>query len=435
MQNLEKSTKGIRVGNGGYFVNKKHIILREPSEECVLDMQEVGAEVARGMDGRNICLFGMAAVVEDENDPSITHRADNATLINEGIIEIYLNEMVEAYKDKIKENKDDSSHLYNFVRCYAMCGGKNCLLVNEGTIRIHVDQEDKNVPVYIMTVSAGEKTTMINNGTIELVGKGSSETQARVMTIHASDPMIINNGNIKIDVDETSTVRVLATTTIGGSLTNFGLIDIRTSGKIMTIGRMGDTQVLNTGKINIDFPARFVKQNVSFLFQSDPLACAVYEHCPPDIDLTTPPVVNLGEINVDLEGSEASTERAVAFGFYTEMIPGGEHNNAHKYENPGKINVTSSGPYEFVTAELGCNLQAVKDIPFDIKIGTWNTSARDFAKTKDLILCKSGRVDLSEAVFVIEGGDGNYKAEDLVAQTGDGHTFSISGTETMKIET
>ena len=73
-------------------------------------------------------------------------------------------------------------------------------------------------------------------------------------------------------------------------------------------------------------------------------------------------------------------------------------------------------------------------ICFYKKIGKWHTTARDFASTKDLILCKSGNVDLSEAVFEIEGGTGDYKAEDLIAQTGDGQTFSISGTETMKIE-
>ena len=85
-------------------------------------------------------------------------------------------------------------------------------------------------------------------------------------------------------------------------------------------------------------------------------------------------------------------------------------------------------------AELGCNYQCPKDLPYAIKIGKWHTTARDFASTKDLILCKSGNVDLSEAVFEIEGGSGNYKAEDLISQTDDGQTFSISGADTMKFE-
>ncbi|MBQ9443803.1 MAG: hypothetical protein IJU43_05845 [Lachnospiraceae bacterium] len=435
LENLEKTSDGIRTGSGSYLVNKKHIVVGKPSKTCVIDMQEVGSEAAKGMSGRNIAIYGMAAVVDSEDNPSIVHLAENATLINEGIIEIYLNEMVEAYKDQLKENKDDQSKLYNFIRCYAMGAGKNSLLINEGIIRLHIDQEDEDAPVYVLTMSGGEKSTVINNGTIELTGKGTFSSQLRAMTVHANDPTIINNGLIKIDVAESSTVRVLATTKLGGSISNFGEIDVTSSGKIMTIGRMADTHVLNAGKMNIDFKAHFVEQKVSFLYQSDPLACAIYEHCPPGLKIThIPPVVNTGEINILLEGSEASTDRAVAFGIYTEMIPGGEHTQVHRYENTGTIKLSVSGPYKLVTAELGCNYQCPKDLPYDIKIGTWNTDARDFAKTKDLILCKSGRVDLSEAVFVINGGDGDYKAEDLVAQTDDGETFSISGTETMKIE-
>ncbi len=435
LDNLEKTSEGIRVGSGSYLVNKKHIIVGKPSKTCVIDMQEVGAEAAKGMTGRNIAIYGMAAVVYSEEDPNIVHLAENATLINEGIIEIYLNEMVEAYKDQIKENKDDTSKLYNFIRCYAMGAGKNSLLINEGIIRLHIDQEDEEAPVYVLTMSGGEKSTVINNGTIELTGKGTFASQLRAMTVHANDPTIVNNGLIKIDVAESSTVRVLATTKLGGSISNFGEIDVTSSGKIMTIGRMADTHVLNAGKMNIDFKAHFVEQKVSFLYQSDPLACAIYEHCPPGLKIThIPPVVNTGEINIHLEGSEGSTDRAVAFGIYTEMIPGGEHTLVHKYENPGTIKLTTSGPYKLVTAELGCNYQCPKDLPYAIKIGKWHTTARDFASTKDLILCKSGNVDLSEAVFEIEGGSGSYKAEDLISQTDDGQTFTISGADTMKFE-
>ncbi len=436
LENLEETTDGIRVGSGSYLVNKKHIVVGKPSKTCVLDMQEVGSDAVQGMSGRNIAIYGMAAVVESEDDPSVVNLAENATLINEGIIEIYLDEMVEAYKDQLKANKDDTSKLYNFIRCYAMGAGKNSLLINEGIIRLHIDQKDEDAPVYVLTICGGEKSTVINNGTIELTGKGTFASQIRALTIHANDPTIVNNGLIKIDVDESSTVRVLATTKLGGSISNFGEIDVTSSGKIMTIGRMADTHVLNTGKINIDFKAHYVKQKVSFLFQSDPLACAFYEHCPAGLKIThIPPIVNTGEINILLEGSEASTDRAVAFGFYTEMIPGGDYPQVHKYENSGTIKLSTSGPYKLTTAELGCNYQCPKDAPYKIKIGEWHTTARDFANTKDLILCKSGNIDLSEAVFEIEGGSGDYKAEDLVAKTDNAQTFSISGAETMKIET
>ncbi len=438
LDNLEQTTEAIRVGAGGYAVNRKHIIIRKPAEDCVMDVQEYNAEVPGGMSGRNIGIFGMAAIEPDKNRPGISNVAENATLINEGIIDIYVDEMVKAYKDQIKKNKDDESRPYNFVRCYAMVGGKNCMLLNEGILRVHLDQEDEECPVYLFTTSSGENATVINNGTLELIGKGSFESQVRAMTIHSHHPTIINNGTIKVDVEKSSTVRILATTKTAGSMCNFGEINVTSSGKIMTIGRMADTHVLNAGKMNIDFKAHYVKQNVSFLFQSDPLASAVFEHCPPGFEFTIPPVVNSGEMNVHVEGSEQSTDRAVAFGIYTEMIPGGEHNLVHAYENSGNINVTSSGPYDLTTAELGINYQAPKDLPFPIKIGRWNTTARDFAKTRDLIAVRSGNVDLSDAVFGIKGAKGDYKAEDLVTQFDDakekGQTFSIRGAETMKIE-
>ncbi len=439
LDNLEKSTQAIHCGEGGYLVNKKHIIIREPSAENTMDIQEYNAEVAQGMSGRNIAIYGMACIEEDKDRPGITNVAANATLINEGIIEIYLNEMVKAYKDQIKANKDDESKPYNFIRAYTMVGGKNCLVINNGILRIHLDQEDDKAPVYVFTTSSGEKATVINNGLLELVGKGSSESQLRAMTIHSHVPSIINNGQINIDVEDSSTIRVLATTKTGGAICNFGEINVKSSGKIMTIGRMADTNILNEGKVNVDFKAKWVKQNVSFLFQSDPLACAIYEHCPPGFDFVLPPIVNSGDINVDVEGSEASTDRAVAFGIYTEMIPGGEHTLEHRYDNSGNINVTHSGMYDLVTAELGINYQCPKNLPFPAKILRWNTVARDFANTRDFVLAKSVNMDLSEAVIGVKGGDGNYKAEDLIVQTDQakeqGETFSIIGAETLKIET
>lgn len=431
---LEKVTEGLRTSAGGYLVNKKHIIIRKPSESCVADIQETGLG-GLSPNGRNICLYAMAAVGNDENDPAKQKLFPNATLINKGIIEIYANDMVKAYKDKLKESKDDTSHPYNFVRCFAMLAGKNSMIVNEGIIRIHVDQEDEEAPVYVLSLEGGKNSTVINNGTIELTGKGTFSTQARVMALPFDDVNIINNGDIRVDVEKTSTVRVMAVTGKRGSIANYGRIDVASSGRIMTIARLADTHMINAGDVNINFRARYVIQKVSFLYQSNPLACGIYEHCMPNND-PLPPIVNSGRINVNLEGSEQSTEHAVAFGIYSEMA--GDEKQTHRFENTGEIHVTSSGPFAFTTAELGCNVQSAKNFPYDIKIGEWNTSHRDFANTKDVILCKSGRVDLSEAVFGIKGGSGEVKAEELVTQTREGKealdTFVISGTDTMRIE-
>ncbi len=435
IQNPEKTTDGIRTSAGSYLVNKKHIVIGKPTATCVADIQEKAVAAGQILNGRNIALYGMAALTDDAEDPKRQHLAPNATLINEGIIEIYLDEMVKAYKDQIQANKDDTSRLYRFVKIFAIATGKDSMIVNEGIIRIHFDQEDEDTPVYCETLVAGEKSTIINNGTIELTGRGTFATQARAIAVPADNVTIINNGNIVADIERTSTVRLLATTGKGGSIANYGQIDVKSSGRLMTIARFADTHILNAGKVNIDFNAHFIEQKVSFLFQSYPLACGIYEHCMPNESLL-PPLINSGEINIMLHGSEESTDKAVAFGIYSEMV--GEEKQVHRFENTGKINVTSDGPYELTTAELGCNIQSAKDYPYDIKIGEWNTANRDFAKSKDLILCKSGRVDLSEAVFTIEGGSGTYTAQDLVAQTDAGRetndTFVISEADQMSVE-
>ncbi len=433
IQNPEKTTDGIRADAGAYLVNYKHIMIKEPSKTCVADIQERAVAAGQILNGRNIALYAMAALTDDKNDPERQHLAPNVTLINEGIIEIYLDEMVKAYKDQIQANKDDTAHLYRFVKCFAIAAGKNSLIVNEGIIRVHFDQENADTPVYGETLLAGEGSTIINNGTIELVGKGTFATQARAIAVPADNVTIVNNGEIKVDIEKTSTVRVLATTGKGGSIVNYGKIDVTSSGRLMTIARFADTHVINAGKVNIDFKAHFIEQKVSFLFQSYPLACAIYEHCMPNESIL-PPLINSGEINMKLEGSKESTDKAVAFGIYSEMV--GEEKQVHRFENTGTISVTSTGPYKLTTAELGCNIQSAKDYPYDIQIGEWKTSAREFADTRDLILCKSGRVDLSDADFMIEGG-GSYTAQDLVVQTEEGKeakdTFVISGADTMKI--
>ena len=104
-----------------------------------------------------------------------------------------------------------------------------------------------------------------------------------------------------------------------------------------------------------------------------------------------------------LEGTEASTPHAVCFGIYSEMV--GEEKQVHVFENSGTIHVSKSGPYDFLVAEMGNNVQSAKDFPYQIQIRKWKTKSRDFAKTKDLFACSSGLYDFSQAEFVNENGE------------------------------
>ena len=142
-------------------------------------------------------------------------------------------------------------------------------------------------------------------GLFELLGNGSFDTQTRVIALPVNNVTIINNGKINVDVEKVSTVRVLATTGIGGTIANYGSIRINSTGRIMTIARFANTHLINAGDIDIVSRAHFIVNKVSFLYQSYPLACAFYEHSLPNTQLV-PPLVNKGTVKIHLEGSEAS---------------------------------------------------------------------------------------------------------------------------------
>ena len=239
-----------------------------------------------------------------------------------------------------------------------------------------------------------------------------------------------------MDVEKASTVRVLATTGIGGTIANYGSIRINSTGRIMTIARFANTHLINAGDIDIVSRAHFIVNKVSFLYQSYPLACAFYEHSLPNTQLV-PPLVNKGTVKIHLEGSEASTPKAVAFGIYSEMV--GKEEHIHRMENTGSITVSKSGPYDFLVAEVGVNAQSAKDFPYHVEIGEWHTEARNFTETKDLFVCNSGIFDFAHTRLTLTGDNAvpDVKAESLVYQRDEamqrGDTFQVLNADKLVI--
>ncbi|MBQ3655954.1 MAG: hypothetical protein II956_03775 [Bacteroidales bacterium] len=392
---MNTTTIALRSQQGRYSVNKDHIIISEPQQCNIADIQEQAIAAGQILNGRNIALYGMAALIDDPENPGRQHLASNATLVNEGIIEIHLDKMVKAYKDQIKKNPKDENGIYRFIKCFAMAAGKNSMIVNNGVIKVYFDYDDNDLtPVYGETLLAGESSTIINNGEIQLLGNGSYNTQARAIAVPADNMTIVNNGKISLDMLKASTIRILATTGKGGSILNYGKIFVKSQGRIMTVARFADTNMINAGEIELVSVAKFIENKVSFLYQSYPLACAFYEHFLPN-ENPVPPIINSGKIKIHLEGSQESTEKAVAFGIYSELV--GQETQCHVFENTGEITLTKSGPFDFQIAEVGFNVQSAKDMPFDVEIRRWKTKKRDFNTTKDLFVCGSGRFDLSKA--------------------------------------
>ena len=394
--------KSLSFKAGEYGVNRGHLVISSP-EGCTADIQEQAIAAGQILNGRNIALYAMAALKDDPEHPGRQHLAPNATLVNEGVIEIHLDEMVKAYKDQVKASPKDEKGIYRFVKCFAMAAGKESMLINNGIIKVYFDYDkESDTPVYGETLLAGENSTIINNGEIQLLSNGSFNTQARAIAVPADNMTIINNGKISLDMERASTIRILATTGVGGSILNYGKISVKAPGRIMTVARFADTHLMNSGEIDIVSKAMFIENKVSFLYQSYPLACAFYEHSLPNKKAVAP-IINSGTIKVHLEGSEASTPHAVVFGIYSEMV--GEETQLHVFENSGTITVSKSGPYDFLVAEMGNNVQSAKDFPYQIQIRKWKTKSRDFAKTKDLFACSSGIYDFSQAELVNENGE------------------------------
>ena len=435
MENIVE--KSVRVGSAGYYVNREHLVITKPEAGNVADITEQAIAAGKVLKGRNIVLYALAALMDDEENPGQQRLAPNATLINEGVIEIHMHDIVDAYKAQVKATPDDPNGTYRFVKCFAMAAGKDSTIINEGIIRIYFDQEkDLETAVYGETLLSGENSTVINNGTIELLGNGSFDTQTRVIALPVNNVTIINNGKINVDVEKASTVRVLATTGIGGTIANYGSIRINSTGRIMTIARFANTHLINAGDIDIVSRAHFIVNKVSFLYQSYPLACAFYEHSLPNTQLV-PPLVNKGTVKIHLEGSEASTPKAVAFGIYSEMV--GKEEHIHRMENTGSITVSKSGPYDFLVAEVGVNAQSAKDFPYHVEIGEWHTEARNFTETKDLFVCNSGIFDFAHTRLTLTGDNAvpDVKAESLVYQRDEamqrGDTFQVLNADKLVI--
>ncbi len=121
--NLKITEQSLRTGSGAYGVNRNHIVITRPQARNIADITEQAIAAGQVLNGRNIALYGMAALVDDEANPGRHHLAPNATLVNEGIIEIHLDEMVKAYKEQIKPTPDDTKGLYRFIKCFAMAAG------------------------------------------------------------------------------------------------------------------------------------------------------------------------------------------------------------------------------------------------------------------------------------------------------------------------
>lgn len=385
------------VSTGGYAVNYGNIDVSSPQGEGCFHYSYTNVPNNPGVWVQNVCLAGMAALEPNLERPGEMQFASHATLINRGIIDIHFDEIYRFYMDKKAKTDTPDDFRFDTVRCFAMLAGDDSLLINEGTINVYLDQDiEAIVSLYACAIWGNARSLMINRGHVNFIGNGSYQSFVRGIGSMASDLKAINEGTVTVKLDRAYQTRILHTAGKGGTLLNRGNISVDTCGRIMVIGSLMGTRMENDGEIDVTSHAVSIKNIVPYHYQFDPLATAFYEHFLPN-DEQTAPTVNRGSIKVHLAGADLSGKNAAAFGFYLMQIGASDQETpVHMLINEGTVEVTQEGPEHYLTAEVGVNIQSPGDNAFNIKIGQWNTNKRDFASTKDLFVCRSAVFDLTD---------------------------------------
>ena len=234
---------------------------------------------------------------------------------------------------------------------------------------------------------------LINRGEIHFYGNGSYQSLVRGVGGVANNMHVVNEGVITVDVERAFQTRILHSAGFGGSLINKGKIKIDVSGRIMTMGSVTGTTMINEGEIDVISRATLINGKIPYLFNFPPMATGMYEHFRPGKMLPAP-VVNKGTIKVHLVGSEKSGSEAIAFGFYYQMENKDENNETpvRYVSNEGTVEVTQEGPQNYITAELGVNMQLEIDNPVKLKVFKWN-----IGKADHVLACRSAIFDLKES--------------------------------------
>jgi len=423
------SGKAIVVGKGGYAVNEHILDISEPTGVNYFEYTHGNIPNQPGVRVKNIALCALAALEENPDRPGETMLASQATLINRGVINIHFDKIYALYKERKDKTENPSFTDHDTVRCYAMAAGDNSMLINEGTINVYMDNDiDARVSLYGCAMWANAHSLMLNRGEINFIGNGSFQSYIRGIGSMDSHLQCINEGTVNVDLKRAYQTRILHTAGQYGSLLNNGKITVKTTGRIMVLGSLCGTRMTNNGDIDVVSVATWLENIVSYHYQFDPLATVFYEHFMAN-DLPACPTVNTGHIKVHLLGSEVSGKNAVAFAYYLHQVGNNGKFAVHRLENTGSIEITQEGPVTYNTAEVGVNMQSVGDNPVPVKIVKWVTKKRDFAEHHDLFNCRSARFDLTEIQLLSETGEALAKDKNMVWQLPE----SVSAGETCEV--
>lgn len=371
--------------------------------------------------------------LEGKNEVDTLRSVEDVTLVNKGVIEIHTKKIVELYEKQTynpeAETEDDANPI-EYLRVFGLCStGKNCTVINEGTIEVWFDH-DPNTPIWVygFAMAGGEGSQIINKGTISFRGNGSRRTRMRGIAITGQGASAINAGTMDIDVAMAEDSRMITCGENLCTIVNEGEMKGRVPGSLFGMTHYGTNTILNRGTINLtSIP---VPQGQTSILEEDlNVVCAFY-NVYNQTRKTIPPMTNEGTVNICIEGDESTPESWQGYGMFYDLV-GGNRTEAGLINN-GTIRVAQSGPKHFDMGEAGfrCRAFAAANFACKVQLGHWRTEFRDFSKTKDLFVAKgmemnfaNGIIELVKPADYQDGTSYSIAPESLIYEASNGTTI------------
>lgn len=384
--------------------------------------------------------YGMCAAFTDADSIVTSKSVEKVTLINRGKITVHTKYLYERYKDLIQV-PEDTDRPYKYLRFIVMYAGKNCTVLNEGTIDVYFDHDpNATSTIYTIAMSAEEGSTVINKGDINFHGNGSLNTRMRSIAGFADNLTTINEGNMTVDVEMANDTRMI---TSGGSwcnIINNRLMKVKVPGAIECMARLGDSNLVNNGTIDLtstDIPEIYAPQD-NGLSNS---VSALYEGMTSG-RTSMPAMINRGTIN--LSATTTKTESNV-FGMFCDMVTPTQCRKIQlNIVNEGKINFSNRSTVKPLMAEASFmvyNLLLNPKYSYStIKMGKWKTTLRDFNKPPYLFYARGVKMDFTGGELILErtsdytsGTPYSVAATDLLINENPLYVYEVKGYDNLLI--
>lgn len=377
----------------------------------------------------------MAAIKLNGDEQAPDGKVNNVTLINRGTIEIHTKGMVNKWRDQIQTWKI-TDRPYHYLRVLGMLGeGDGNQLINEGLIDVYFDHDPaEKFRVYCFAMCGNNNSTFINRGEIRFQGTGGPLTRMRAMGTAGNNVTSINYGTMKVDVEMAEDTRFITTGGDYNDVINNGVMEGRTTGRLLGMTRYGNSNIVNNGTISLT-TTKMNDEYTSPLTDADRYTAGLMENMSAS-RVNISPMTNRGTINVTIE--ETESEASAGYGMFFDMVAPNQANVT--INNEGTINLKQNDPvYKHNMAEAGFVDRSGKQGVNHITIGRWFTTLRDFKSTNDLFLCHGASVNFGGAEMHFRKGEGyaygtaySVAPEDLLFNTGgEGDTFEYKNYDSM----